>query len=86
MGERAVQDDLDLGGDGFLRNVRAVCNRLDAAYEETDLGNKSDPFEELVYVVLSTRTREAFYQAAFERVKAAVKGDWNRLLEVRTDL
>ena len=77
------EKDFDLDDDGHFTNVRVVAERLDEAYEPTNLGNKDDPFEELVYVVLSTRTRESYYKAAFQRVKETV-GCWNDLPETDT--
>lgn len=67
-----------LDDNGHFVDIFEVFERLDQAYEETDLGNKDDPFDELVYIVLSTRTREIFYQEAFERVRMLVE-DWNQL-------
>ena len=77
------EEDFDVDENGYFTNIRAVAERLDEAYEPTNLGNKDDPFEELVYVVLSTRTRESYYEAAFERVKETV-GRWNDLPETDT--
>jgi len=72
-----------LDEEGYFDNVYAVADRLDEAYEPTNLGNKNDPFEELVYVVLSTRTHERHYKAAFRRVKETA-GHWGNLPEVET--
>jgi len=73
-------EDFDVDADGFFVNIREVTEKLASAYPDTNLGNKDDPFEELVYVVLSTRTREEYYQAAFQRLKEVV-GNWNCLPE-----
>jgi len=70
--------------DPYFDNVREVSVRLDQAYEQSQLGNKDDPFEELVYIVLATRTDEDDYQRTFERVKNLV-GEWNRLPDVPVD-
>jgi endonuclease III len=74
-------EDVNVRDDGYFPGVREVCRRLSEFYEDTNLGNKEDPFDELVYVVLSARTRETFYQKAFERVQQLV-GDWRNLLHV----
>jgi endonuclease III len=65
----------------FFENVREITERLDEMHERSDLGNKDDPFDELVYIVLSTRTEESLYKRTFERVKKLV-GDWNHLPEI----
>ena len=62
-------------------NVETVHRRLIDAYQPTDLGNKADPFDELVFIVLSTQTREEHYERAFERVRDLV-AEWDRLPEV----
>jgi len=61
-----------------FENVEVVTERLDSKYEWSNLGNKDDPFEELVFIVLSMRTSEEFYRRTFERVKQ-LAGNWNRL-------
>jgi endonuclease III len=73
-----------LDDNGYFVDIFEVFERLDQIYEETDLGNKDDPFDELVYIVLSTRTREIFYQEAFERVRTLVV-DWNQLPDTPID-
>jgi endonuclease III len=42
---------------------------LGRAHGSPDLGNKADPVDELVYIILSRRTREGAYQAAFDALK-----------------
>lgn len=68
--------------DEHFSNVQKVTRRLAELYPSTNLGNKDDPFEELVYIVLATRTREEFYRRTFEHVKELVDGDWNHLPDV----
>ena len=48
-----------------------VGSTLARAYGTPDLGNKTDPVDELVYIILSRRTREGAYQDAFEALKRA---------------
>jgi endonuclease III len=43
----------------------ALTRLLHRAYGSPDLGNKSDPVDELVYIILSRRTREGAYQRAY---------------------
>lgn len=52
-----------------LRRLLAINLLLEGEYETPDLGNKSDPVDELVYIILSRRTREAAYQSAFDALK-----------------
>ena len=65
-------------------NAREVAGRLGKMYRWHELDNKDDPFEELVYIVLATRTTEEYYQRTFKRVKQVV-GHWNRLPKVSVD-
>jgi endonuclease III len=68
------------GVNGYLRDVQVVFEALDKLYEYSDLGNKDNPLDELVYILLSLRTPEARYQRAYQRVFDALQGDWERLL------
>ena len=49
--------------------LRSLTAALAANYGTPNLGNKSDPVDELVYIILSRRTREEAYQTAFETLK-----------------
>lgn len=44
---------------------------LDAAYPPDDLDNKSDPLDEILYIILSGQTGEGIYQPAYAAFKAA---------------
>lgn len=55
---------------------------LRRAYRTADLGNKSDPLDELIYIQLSIRTREGAYQHIYSALRDLVGGDWSRLLEL----
>lgn len=48
----------------------AIGGILHREYASPDLGNKADPIDELVYIILSRRTREGAYQAAFAALHA----------------
>lgn len=50
--------------------LHEVARSLHETYGTPDLGNQQDPVDELVYIILSRRTREAAYQAAFSALKA----------------
>lgn len=73
--------DLELAPDDFFRDVRLIHGRLDETYPKTNLGNRDEAFEELVYIILSTRTREEYYQAAFSRLRRLV-GTWDALPDI----
>ena len=46
-----------------------ITRLLAGTYGTPDLGNKADPVDELVYIILSRRTREGAYQAAYNALK-----------------
>jgi endonuclease III len=50
------------------RRLERIAARLAATYETPDLGNKQNPVDELVYIILSRRTRESAYQQAYEAI------------------
>lgn len=52
-------------------NVSAICSALHDRYGSPRHGNKSDPLDELIYIILSTRTQERAYQLGFERLREA---------------
>lgn len=47
----------------------AITRFLQAVYPERDLGNLPDPLDELIYIMISRRTREGAYQEVFARLK-----------------
>src|SRR2546426_9683809 len=50
-------------------NVFRIEEILRASYGQPSLGNKADPVDELVYIMLSRRTREAATRQVFVRLK-----------------
>ena len=68
-------------GKMHFRNVAEVHRRLVRGYPPTDLGNKVRPFDELVFLILSTQTREKYYKQAFNRVESLV-ANWNELKDI----
>jgi endonuclease III len=62
--------------------LREISRRLEQRYRTASLGNKPDPLDELVFIQLSIRTREAAYNTGFDRLKEACGGDWNRLRDL----
>ena len=49
---------------------QALTRMLQVMYPERDLGNQADPLDELIYIMISRRTREGSYQDVFSRLKA----------------
>jgi endonuclease III len=60
----------------------AISLMLDAMYGTPDLGNKPDPVDELVYIMLSRRTRESAYQGAYGGLKQKY-ASWEELVASR---
>lgn len=77
-GETAVQLRARL--DDGTSHLREVARILAALHGTPDLGNKKDPVDELVYIILSRKTREDAYQGAFTALKEAFPS-WDDLLE-----
>lgn len=50
-------------------NVRRVAELLDSEYKMSRLGNKTNPLDELAFVLLSIRTSESKYQEVYEAFK-----------------
>lgn len=65
-------------------DLLALASDLAVKYGSPDLGNKSDPVDELVYIVLSRRTREGAYQEAFNALKRAYP-TWEALAVAPTE-
>jgi endonuclease III len=67
----ADMDALTLRGSIENEKLRLhqIAALLHAEYGTPDLGNKPDPVDELVYIILSRRTREAAYQEAYRALK-----------------
>lgn len=49
--------------------VREVDERLRSAYGLSKLGNKEDPLDELIFIILSGKTQESTYSATFDMLK-----------------
>ena len=59
----------------------AVCvSRLKESYGSPFLNNKSDPLDELVFILLSQMTGSVSYERVYDRVKSAIP-DWELLIE-----
>jgi endonuclease III len=60
--------------------VQDVLALLKGAYEESRLGNKRNPLDELVYIILSLQTNEARYQEVYRRFRDRFPR-WSDLLD-----
>jgi DNA (cytosine-5)-methyltransferase 1 len=74
---RALVDD----GISFLRELARMMAIL---HGTPDLENKGDAVDELVYIILSRKTREEAYQLAFASLKARFRS-WDDLLDTERD-
>src|SRR5262249_25439057 len=64
-------------GISFLREIARILAIL---HGTPDLGNKQDPTDELVYILLARHTREGAYQQAYEALKRRF-ATWDELLD-----
>jgi endonuclease III len=66
--------------DDGISYLRELAHILAVLHGTPDLGNKPDPTDELVYILLTRHTREGAYQQAFERLKQRFP-TWDALLD-----
>lgn len=52
-------------------NLERICSALEMRYGNPRHGNKRNPLDELVFILLSTRTREATYRATYRALRAS---------------
>lgn len=74
---RALVDD----GISYLREIARIMALL---HGTPDLGNKKDPVDEMVYIILSRKTREDAYQSAYAALKGRFR-TWDELLTASRD-
>lgn len=72
-----IREGVDLG----LAHLREVTRILELLYRTPRLDNKSDPVDELVYIILARKTREEAYQPVYAALKARF-GTWDEILRV----
>lgn len=60
--------------------LREIARMLAALHGSPRLGNKDDPVDELVYIILSRKTREDAYQQVYETLKKRFRR-WDDLLK-----
>jgi endonuclease III len=58
--------------------IRKICKALEFAYHNPRHGNKRNPLDELIYIILSTRTQDASFRSIFQELKRSFPS-WNRL-------
>jgi endonuclease III len=61
--------------------LRRIAGLLHRAYHTAHLGNLREPTAEFVYIILSRKTRESAYRAAFDRLRA--EGSWLHIASFR---
>ncbi len=76
LAAEGLSDLLDEG----ISYLREVARILAILYGTPNLGNKADPTDELVYILLSRHTREGAYQQAFDALKQRYS-TWDELLD-----
>ncbi len=77
---RAATGGLQELVDDGLSYLREVARILAVLYGNPTLGNKPDPTDELVYILLARHTREGAYQQAFDLLKKRF-ATWDDLLD-----
>jgi DNA (cytosine-5)-methyltransferase 1 len=55
--------------DEYIGLMREIARHLGLIHRTPDLGNKTDPVDELIYIILSRKTRESAYQRAYDNLK-----------------
>jgi DNA (cytosine-5)-methyltransferase 1 len=81
--KNAVENVRALVDDG-ISYVREIARIMAVLHGTPDLGNKKDPVDEMVYIILSRKTREDAYQAAYAALKGRF-GTWDELLTASRD-
>lgn len=59
-----------------VEHVRDICEALESEYGNPRHGNKNDPLDELVYIILSTRTRDQNFRRTYRALKREFPS-WN---------
>jgi DNA (cytosine-5)-methyltransferase 1 len=67
----------------LAQRATRVTLLLAAQYKSPILGNKTDPLDELIFILLSEKTDETKYVKAFENLKARFP-QWSQLLTARS--
>jgi DNA (cytosine-5)-methyltransferase 1 len=75
----ATEEIRELVDDG-ISHLREIARMLGLLHGTPRLGNKDDPVDELVYIILARKTREGAYQQTYDALKARF-GLWDELLD-----
>lgn len=79
--ERSVVDAGGVSHSLLRRRASRIARLLEDEYGTPDLGNKQDPLDELVFIILAQMTTSPSYSRVFDRLKASVR-TWDRLAEI----
>jgi endonuclease-3 len=66
------------------RKIPVILAALRRRYPADRLGNKKDPLDELIFIMLSRRTRDQQYRAGYDALRAAFPS-WEQLLRARLE-
>jgi DNA (cytosine-5)-methyltransferase 1 len=80
LGSSTSVEEIQRRLDDGISYLREIARILAVLYGTPDLGNKPDPTDELVYIILARHTREGAYQQAFCLLKKRFR-NWDRLLD-----
>ncbi len=70
--------------DDGISFIREIARMMAVLHGTPNLGNKKDPVDELVYIILSRKTREDAYQEVFASLKERF-ATWDDLLDADRD-
>jgi DNA (cytosine-5)-methyltransferase 1 len=80
LNNRSTIEDIRSRLDDGISYLREVARITALLYGTPTLGNKIDPVDELVYIILARKTREGAYQEAFDALKSRFE-TWDDLLD-----
>jgi len=66
------------------KTISQIVNLLHKEYGSPRLGNKNNPVDELVYIILSTKTSDKVYQRTYEKIRDKYLS-WEKLLKADID-
>ena len=61
------------------RRIERIVDLLSGEYGSPDLGNKADPIDEIVFIILSAKTDEQKYLRAYDNLRSQI-GSWEEVL------
>jgi len=60
--------------------IREICKKLSRVYSDPRLHNKRDPLDELIFIILSSRTSELSYLKTYRALRKRFR-PWSKILE-----